>query len=161
MAKMKICCLCFSPKTGTVILGCLGILISILSLIPHCAMMENHEFYIREFVKQQRATGGKHYLKIINIKTIKYCKYNIFGKTTTFKVLALRLQAPVIVAFVLCPTQKHFYTHPPNTFSINTIIILLVAPKCQNESAKKTGKKSTWLYKRAKLLLYWMRYFES
>jgi hypothetical protein len=55
---MKICCLCFSPKTGTVILGCLGILLSILSLIPHCTLMDNHEFYIREFVKQQRATGG-------------------------------------------------------------------------------------------------------
>ena len=59
MPKMKICCLCFSPKTGTVVLGCIGILTSILSLIPHCALMENHEFYLREFVKHQRISGGE------------------------------------------------------------------------------------------------------
>jgi hypothetical protein len=58
MPKMKLCCLCFSPKTGTVILGCVGILLSVLTLIPHCVLIENHEFYIREYVKNQRINGG-------------------------------------------------------------------------------------------------------
>lgn len=57
MVLLKRCCVCFSPRSGTVILGCFGILFSVLSMVPHVLILQHHEYYIGEFVKQQRSTG--------------------------------------------------------------------------------------------------------
>lgn len=55
MYKMKSCCCCFTLKTGTVILGCLGILFAVLSIIPPCLLLEDHGYYINEYIKKSRA----------------------------------------------------------------------------------------------------------
>ena len=59
MVLMKTCCFCFTPRTGTAVLGCLGILVAVMAMVPHTLILQNHEFYIKEFVKQQRAIGGE------------------------------------------------------------------------------------------------------
>jgi len=53
--RMKTCCVFFSLKTGTVILGCLGIILFVLALVPHSIILQNHDFYMKHFVIQQRA----------------------------------------------------------------------------------------------------------
>ena len=59
MARLRVFCFCFTPKTGSVILGCLGIVFAVFAIIPPCLLLESHDYYIREFVKQQREVGGK------------------------------------------------------------------------------------------------------
>ena len=44
-------------QTGTVILGCLGIILFVLALVPYTIILQNHDFYINHFVMQQRAEG--------------------------------------------------------------------------------------------------------
>ena len=44
-------------QTGTVILGCLGIILFVLALVPHTIILQNHDFYINHFVMHQRSEG--------------------------------------------------------------------------------------------------------
>jgi hypothetical protein len=93
MPKMKICCLCFTPKTGTVVLGCMGVLMSILSLIPHCNLIENHEFYLSEFVKNQRINGGRFmYVMMSSYKTI--CMYLITQRILRYNLHITYVPSP-------------------------------------------------------------------
>jgi len=57
--RMKTCCIFFSLKTGTVILGCLGIIVFVLALVPHSIILQNHDFYINNFVVEQRSDGER------------------------------------------------------------------------------------------------------
>lgn len=55
----KSCCYCFTSKTGTVILGCFGIVFFVLALVPHCLILENHDYHVTQFIKEQRLEGSK------------------------------------------------------------------------------------------------------
>ncbi len=59
MVLIKTSCFCFAPRTGTAILGGLGILLAVLAMVPNILLLEDHEFYVREFVKRQRAVGAR------------------------------------------------------------------------------------------------------
>ena len=61
MVLIRKSCFCFAPRTGTAILGCIGILLAVLSMVPNILLLQDHEFYLGEFVKKQRAMGGKGY----------------------------------------------------------------------------------------------------
>ena len=62
MTVLKIFCFCFNPKTGSVVLGCLGVILSVLLIVPPCLILESHDYYFGEFIKQQKAYGGKQFL---------------------------------------------------------------------------------------------------
>jgi hypothetical protein len=59
MVLIKTTCFCFTPRTGTAVLGCFGILLAVLAMVPNVLLLQDHEFYVREFVKRQRAVGGE------------------------------------------------------------------------------------------------------
>ena len=61
MTVLKIFCFCFNPKTGSVVLGCLGVILSVLLIVPPCLILESHDYYFGEFIKQQKAYGGKQF----------------------------------------------------------------------------------------------------
>ena len=41
------------------ILGCLGIIVFVLALVPHSIILQNHDFYINNFVVEQRSDGER------------------------------------------------------------------------------------------------------
>lgn len=57
MVLIRKSCFCFTPRTGTALLGCMGILLAVLSMVPNILLLQDHEFYLGEFVKKQRAMG--------------------------------------------------------------------------------------------------------
>ena len=59
MTVLKVFCFCFTPKTGSVVLGCTGVILAVLLIVPPCLILESHEYYFSEFIKQQKAYGGK------------------------------------------------------------------------------------------------------
>ena len=38
-------------------MGCLGIILFVLALVPHTIILQNHDFYINHFVMHQRSEG--------------------------------------------------------------------------------------------------------
>ena len=59
MMEVKRCCIFFSPKTGTIILGTLGVIVITLYLIPQTLVLKNHDYHMNQFVKEQRLDGGQ------------------------------------------------------------------------------------------------------
>lgn len=53
------------------ILGCLGIILFVLALVPHSIILQDHDFYINNFVKEQRADGERDF-KDIEIPDIEH-----------------------------------------------------------------------------------------
>ena len=58
MAVLKVFCLCFSPRTGSVVLGGLGIIMAVLMIVPPCLILESHEYYFNEYIREQKTYGG-------------------------------------------------------------------------------------------------------
>jgi len=58
MAVLKVFCLCVSPRTGSVVLGGLGIIMAVLMIVPPCLILESHEYYFNEFIREQKTYGG-------------------------------------------------------------------------------------------------------
>ena len=59
--KFQVFCLCFSPRTGSVVLGGLGIIMAVLMIVPPCLILESHEYYFNEYIREQKTYGGKSY----------------------------------------------------------------------------------------------------
>ncbi len=61
---------------------------STLSLIPHCALIENHDFYLREFVKNQRTSGGKTQVStLLRIQSQTFITEYLGGSLSTVDLL--------------------------------------------------------------------------
>merc|ERR1712156_775791 len=58
MAVLKVFCLCITPRTGSVVLGGLGIIMAVLMIVPPCLILESHEYYFNEFIREQKTYGG-------------------------------------------------------------------------------------------------------
>lgn len=58
MTILKVFCFCFTPKTGSLVLGSLGVIFSILMIVPPCLILESHDFYFNEYIRQQKSYGG-------------------------------------------------------------------------------------------------------
>ena len=61
MAVLKVFCLCVSPRTGSVVLGGLGIIMAVLMIVPPCLILESHEYYFNEFIREQKTYGGRFF----------------------------------------------------------------------------------------------------
>jgi len=55
---LKVFCLCITPRTGSVVLGGLGIIMAVLMIVPPCLILESHEYYFNEFIREQKTYGG-------------------------------------------------------------------------------------------------------
>ena len=72
MTILKSFCFCFTPKTGSVVLGCLGIIFAVLMIVPPCLILDNHDFYFSEYIRQQKSYGGKRILKTLYKGNFEY-----------------------------------------------------------------------------------------
>ena len=61
MAVLKVFCLCITPRTGSVVLGGLGIIMAVLMIVPPCLILESHEYYFNEFIREQKTYGGRSF----------------------------------------------------------------------------------------------------
>jgi len=57
MVTVRSCCLCLNIRTGTFVLGSLGILLGGLLLAPVAEFLNHHGYYVTEFVKSERDIG--------------------------------------------------------------------------------------------------------
>lgn len=71
MSILKSFCFCFSPKTGSVVLGCMGIVFAVLMIVPPCLILDNHNFYFNEYIRQQKSYAGVD-IRDEDIPAIKY-----------------------------------------------------------------------------------------
>ena len=61
MLTLKVFCFCMPPRKASLALGCAGIIISIMMIVPPCLILENHDFYFNEYISRQKsyADSGK------------------------------------------------------------------------------------------------------
>merc|ERR1719414_692711 len=57
MVLLQSCCLCINIKTGTFIIGSLGIILGGSLLAPMSVFLEYHSFYVTQFVATGRDSG--------------------------------------------------------------------------------------------------------
>lgn len=57
MVLLKSCCICVNIKTGTFIIGSLGIILGASLLAPISVFLEYHSFYVTQFVASGRDSG--------------------------------------------------------------------------------------------------------
>ena len=57
MVTVRSCCLCLNIRTGTFVLGSLGIVLGGLLLAPVAEFLNHHGYYVTEFVKSERDIG--------------------------------------------------------------------------------------------------------
>lgn len=58
MSVLRSCCLCFSTRTGSFVLGSLGIIIGATLLAPMAVFLDYHSYYITQFVASERVGGN-------------------------------------------------------------------------------------------------------
>lgn len=57
MVSLRTCCLCGNIRTGTFVLGTLGIILGGLFLAPASEFLNHHAYYVTEYVKSEREVG--------------------------------------------------------------------------------------------------------
>lgn len=57
MVSLRTCCLCGNIRTGTFILGSLGIILGGVFLAPVSEFLNHHAYYVTEYVKSEREMG--------------------------------------------------------------------------------------------------------
>ena len=57
MVLLQSCCLCVNIKTGTFIIGSLGIILGGSLLAPMSVFLEYHSYYVTQFVATGRDSG--------------------------------------------------------------------------------------------------------
>jgi len=58
MGMLRSCCLCFSTRTGSFVLGTLGIILGATLLAPMAIFLDYHSYYITQFVATERVGGN-------------------------------------------------------------------------------------------------------
>ena len=71
--EVKRCCIFFTPRTGTLILGGLGLFVFSIYLVPQTMVLKNHSYHMNQFVKSQRIVGGQYLFCIWNFYKYRYC----------------------------------------------------------------------------------------
>merc|ERR1712083_1141907 len=61
------------PRKASLALGCAGIIISIMMIVPPCLILENHDFYFNEYISRQKSYADSGVdIRDENIPAIKY-----------------------------------------------------------------------------------------
>jgi len=58
MVVLHSCCLCISPRTGSFILGTIGIILGATLLAPMAVFLDFHSYYVTQFVASERVGGN-------------------------------------------------------------------------------------------------------
>merc|ERR1712066_172640 len=73
MAVLKVFCFCFTPRKASLVLGCTGIIMSVMMIVPPCLILENHDFYFNEYIKRQKSYADSGVdIRDEDIPAIKY-----------------------------------------------------------------------------------------
>merc|ERR1712083_991428 len=73
MAVLKVFCFCFTPRNASLVLGCTGIIMSVMMIVPPCLILENHDFYFNEYIRVQKSYADSGVdIRDENIPAIKY-----------------------------------------------------------------------------------------
>ena len=67
------------------VLGGLGIIMAVLMIVPPCLILESHEYYFNEYIREQKTYGGKSYdlfskANIAQIKGAERFNHILFAK---------------------------------------------------------------------------------
>ena len=142
MVYLRKCCCCFAPKTGTVVLGCVGIILSVLAMVPHILILDNHRHYIGEYVKEQRSVGGKsarvtsasvHFNTVISARDIteedipglEYASRLVWSTLVSVEVLATFCSI-LLIAGVVCERRYFLVPWLVGDFCLNIFALVLV-----------------------------------
>ena len=142
MVYLRKCCCCFTPKTGTVVLGCVGIILSVLAMVPHILILDNHRHYIGEYVKEQRSVGGKstrvtsasvHFHTVISARDIteedipglEYASRLVWSTLVSVEVLATFCSI-LLIAGVVCERRYFLVPWLVGDFCLNIFALILV-----------------------------------
>ena len=71
MLTLKVFCFCMPPRKASLALGCAGIIISIMMIVPPCLILENHDFYFNEYISRQKSYADSG--KISILKSTLFC----------------------------------------------------------------------------------------
>ena len=80
MAILRSCCLCFSTRTGSFVLGTVGIILGATLLAPMAVFLDYHSYYITQFVASERVGGNYIDDDQVNFFVTKY----VFTQTLTY-----------------------------------------------------------------------------
>jgi len=73
MAVLKVFCFCFTPRKASLVLGCTGIIMSVMMIVPPCLILENHDFYFNEYIRVQKSYADSGVdIRDEDIPAIKY-----------------------------------------------------------------------------------------
>merc|ERR1712223_1601468 len=73
MTILKVFCFCFSPRKASLVLGCTGIIMSVIMIVPPCLILENHDFYFNEYIRVQKSYADSGVdIRDEDIPAIKY-----------------------------------------------------------------------------------------
>jgi len=73
MLTLKVFCFCMPPRKASLALGCAGIIISIMMIVPPCLILENHDFYFNEYISRQKSYADSGVdIRDEDIPAIKY-----------------------------------------------------------------------------------------
>merc|ERR1712083_684577 len=73
MAVLKVFCFCFTPRNASLVLGCTGIIMSVMMIVPPCLILENHDFYFNEYIRVQKSYADSGVdIRDENIPAIRY-----------------------------------------------------------------------------------------
>merc|ERR1711997_704398 len=73
MAVLKVFCFCFTPRKASLVLGCTGIIMSVMMIVPPCLILENHDFYFNEYIRVQKSYADSGVdIRDKDIPAIKY-----------------------------------------------------------------------------------------
>lgn len=117
--RLKKCCFCFSNRTGALIIGIVGIIASVSVMVPQCILLDNHDYYIQEYIKQQRMLGIREipddciptienfsktawtFLIAYDVSYTFFCILLIAGVTTSKRILLIPWLCFVLIS-ILC-----------------------------------------------------------
>ena len=108
--------LTFNFQTGTVILGCLGIILFVLALVPHTIILQNHDFYINHFVMHQRSEGIRD-LRDTEIPEIEHFSKIASGILVAYDTVF------IFSSIFLIAGMKNIYSF----FQIHILILILIS----------------------------------
>ena len=130
MVTVRSCCLCLNIRTGTFVLGSLGIVLGGLLLAPVAEFLNHHGYYVTEFVKSERDIGKSMDDDEVRLLVLPFSFEGLFE-------IFLILQIPKMAFF-----SRVFFT---TLLSLDVIYILSCALLLGGVSAARPLLMLPWL----------------
>jgi len=118
MVLLRSCCLCVSLRTGTLIIGLIGIILGAILIAPMSVFLEYHSFYIATFVTSGRDTAKLDDAEVPKMEFFSKILFSILLSLDVIYILSCVLLLVGVVAvkhimmipwliYVLCALTSH------------------------------------------------------